>query len=221
MNKAIAYIRVSTEKQAIHGVSLEAQEKKIKEYCTRKNLDLSKIMIDKGVSGGTKLKNRPEGCKISQEIAAGITHIVSVKLDRLFRDTVDALVSIETWEEKGVALHLLDFAGEEVSSNSSAGKLMFTIHAGFAQMEKDLIKERTTVALSHKKAKGERCGQIPFGYTVNNKVLVEVPGREKALECIHELHKIGKSSRFIADAIQSDFGLKVSHVTVNKLIKEI
>ena len=219
MHKAIAYIRVSTEKQANFGISLEIQEQKIREYCIRKQLNLVDVIIDKGVSGGISLRKRPEGSKITQAIESGVKHIVSVKLDRLFRNTIDALISIEIWQKDNVGLHLLDFAGAEVDTSTSAGKLMFTMVAGFAQMEKDLIRERTQSAMNHKKLKGERCGQIPFGYSVNNKMLVENPKRKPAIKCIKELHEMGKSSRFIATTIQSDYKITISHATVNKLIK--
>lgn len=219
-NNAIGYIRVSTEKQANHGISLENQQQKIIDYCTRKQLNLTEIVIDAGTSGGIPLAEREGGRRINSALAQNVNHVISVKLDRLFRDTIDALVSIEEWRKQNIAVHLLDFAGEEVASNSSMGKMMLTLQAGFAQMEKDLIRERTIAALSHKKSKGELCGQVPFGYIVNGKQLVEAPNRKQAITTMRKLKNSGKGCRFIADAIQSDFGLKISHATVNKLLKE-
>ena len=62
-NKAVAYIRVSSQRQVDEGVSLEAQKRRILDYCKYKNIPLSEddIIIEKGVSGGIPLWDRPKG----------------------------------------------------------------------------------------------------------------------------------------------------------------
>ena len=65
--RAIGYVRVSTEEQALTGVSLDAQEEKIRAYCIAKEWDLIRVIRDEGYSA--KDLNRPriqeiiEGCK--------------------------------------------------------------------------------------------------------------------------------------------------------------
>lgn len=51
MKQAIGYIRVSTEKQANEGVSLEAQEAKIVTWCKANGYELVKVYVDAGISG--------------------------------------------------------------------------------------------------------------------------------------------------------------------------
>jgi DNA invertase Pin-like site-specific DNA recombinase len=61
--KAIAYIRVSSQRQVDEGVSIQAQKRRILEYVRYKKLDLSPddIIIEEGVSGGIPLWDRPKG----------------------------------------------------------------------------------------------------------------------------------------------------------------
>src|SRR6516164_856916 len=104
-SKAVGYIRVSTGKQDL---SLDAQEERIKAYCQTYGMDLVEIIRERAVTGKLKLNKRPEGAKIAKLTAAGVCHIVALKLDRLFRNAGDALSHVEAWEHAGIALHLVD-----------------------------------------------------------------------------------------------------------------
>ena len=76
-DKAIAYIRVSSQRQVDEGVSLDAQKRRILDYARFKGipLDESDILIEKGVSGGIPLWERPVGRRLKQRLAMG--HIES------------------------------------------------------------------------------------------------------------------------------------------------
>src|SRR5689334_18214890 len=92
VDKTLGYVRVSTTEQAREGVSLDAQEERIHAYCQMSNLNLLNIVREDGISAAKALASRPGG----REIVAAVTgkriqHIVALKLDRLFRDAVDAL----------------------------------------------------------------------------------------------------------------------------------
>jgi len=86
--KAIGYVRVSTEEQALTGVSLDSQEEKIKAYCIAKEWNLIRVVRDEGYSA--KDLNRPgiqeiiEGCKKRE-----FDVVVILKLDRLTRSVKD------------------------------------------------------------------------------------------------------------------------------------
>ncbi len=89
---AIGYVRVSTEDQAKEGVRLDNQKSKIEAYCQLKDLELSEIVEDAGISA----KNlRSPGVQKVLRLAKKkkIDAIIVYKLDRIFRSTVDALVS--------------------------------------------------------------------------------------------------------------------------------
>lgn len=95
--KAAGYIRVSTEDQAKEGVSLENQKAKIRAYAELKDLELTEIIEDAGISA--KNLRRPGMQRVlqlarSREIKA----VIVFKLDRMFRSTVDALETTQNFD---------------------------------------------------------------------------------------------------------------------------
>jgi DNA invertase Pin-like site-specific DNA recombinase len=111
---------------------MEAQKERIKLYCQLNGLELVDIIRERAVTAKIKLNKRPEGSKIAMLTAAGVCHIVALKLDRLFRNAVDALSHVEAWEHAGIALHLVDMGGQSINTASSMGKMLITMLAGFA-----------------------------------------------------------------------------------------
>lgn len=177
---AVGYVRVSTEEMAREGLSLAAQEERLRGYCRAHGFELVAILRDEGVSAGKPLAQRPAGAQLLRMLRQGKAgHVVGVKLDRLFRNTVDCLATSTAWDETGVALHLLDFGGGQVDTSTSVGKLFLTMAAGFAQFEQDRIRERTRDVLAHKRAKGERLGTTPLGFTTPRKRARMKPGEEE------------------------------------------
>jgi site-specific DNA recombinase len=90
MKQAIGYIRVSTEKQANEGVSLEAQEARINAWCAANGYELVlPLSVDAGISG-KKMENRPELLKALSSMKKGMA-LVSYSLSRLARSTKDLI----------------------------------------------------------------------------------------------------------------------------------
>lgn len=122
------------------------------------------------VSASIKLAKRPEGSKLAKLVKDGVCHIVALKLDRVFRNTVGAITTIEQWEEAGIGLHLIECGGMSLDTRSPMGKMFLTMMAGFGELERRVIAERTAMALEHKRSKGERMGNVPYGYTAGKNV---------------------------------------------------
>ena len=115
--KALAYIRVSSQRQADEGVSLDAQKRRILDYANFKNipLDESDIIIEKGVSGGIPLWDRPRGRTLKRKLASGqYQHLISMKIDRLFRVTSDMLNTVDDLNDAGIDLHIVDMGGQAI-----------------------------------------------------------------------------------------------------------
>lgn len=70
--------------------------------------------------------------------------MVALKLDRRFRDAADALVQTRVWDRAGIALHVVDMGGQSLNTASSMGRMFLTMTAAFAELERNLISERTT-----------------------------------------------------------------------------
>lgn len=161
---AVAYVRVSTEEQADVGMSLDAQEARLRAYCTLRSLNLASVYRDEAVSGGKPFAGRPAGTALLAALAAGdVAHVVVTKLDRAFRSAVDCLGTVEEWRGAGIALHLVDMGGQAVDTSSAMGEFFLLLMAGMAQWELATIRERTRTALQHKRARGERLGADPLG----------------------------------------------------------
>ena len=209
--KALGYIRVSTEDQAREGISLDNQEAKIKSYASLHDLELMEIIRDEAASG--KTLDRPGMVRLLEKMETGkVDAVIVYKLDRLSRKTLDTLNLIEAFEDKGIAFHSIS---EKVDTKSASGKFFLTIMSAIAQMERDLIAERTKDALSHKKSKGEWMGRIPFGFKVEDSRLVEDPEEMKAIQKAKRMKRAGKSIRDIAKRLGLSTGYVHKIVNVN------
>lgn len=199
--KAVAYARVSTGKQDL---SLDAQEERIKAYCQTYGLELVEIIRERAVTGKLKLNKRPEGKRIAELTAAGVCHIVALKLDRLFRNAVDALAHVEEWEQAGISLHLVDMGGQSINTGSSMGKMLVTMLAGFAEFERNMIAERTTAALNYKKAHGEAYNHAPYGMSIENGKLVPDATEQAVIARMTTLRGNRTSYKGIADTLNAE-----------------
>src|SRR6266699_1866769 len=92
--RAVGYIRVSTDKQAEHGISLEAQHAKLTQYAALYDIELVDIIVDAGVSA--KSLNRPGLQRALGMLRKGQADALLVaKLDRLTRSTRDLGTLVE------------------------------------------------------------------------------------------------------------------------------
>ena len=160
---AVGYVRVSTEGQKNEGVSLDMQVAKIRAYCAMNDLILIGIYGDPGISG-KDINGRP-GLQAVLELAerGHIGHVVAYKLNRIARNTIDALEISSSLDKRGIALHSIC---EKLDTKSAIGRFFFAVLSALAEMERAIISENTRAALQHKKAKGERYGRTaPYGYT--------------------------------------------------------
>jgi DNA invertase Pin-like site-specific DNA recombinase len=203
---AVGYVRVSTVEQVEDGVSLAAQTAQIQAYATLRGLELVEVIVDAGVSGGDALDTRDGGARLlglvkSKRVGA----VLACKLDRLFRDAADCLSTTAAWDKAGVALHLLDLGGQSIDTGSAMGRMFLTMAAGFAEMERNMVKERTRAALAHKKSKGERVGNIAYGYQLaEGGVMLEVNQAEQSvIAIVLELRAAGMSQRGIAEELNA------------------
>ena len=203
-SKAVIYCRVSTDEQATEGVSLAAQESKLRAYCTLRGLDVAAVVIDAGVSAGKPLDAREGGRRVLDAVRSGEAGaVVAFKLDRLFRNAADCLTVVDAWDRSGVALHLVDMGGQALDTSTAMGRFFLTVMAGAAEMERNLIRERTTAALAHKRSCGERTGGIPYGFHLDTDGvhLVEDPAEQEVMGAARELRAGGLSLRKVGAAL--------------------
>lgn len=192
MEQAVCYVRVSTQEQSRGGVSLAAQEEKLLAYCHLADLEPVAVIREAGVSGGKPLATRPGGGELLGLVGfKKAKHVVALKLDRLFRDAADALNQTRIWDKAGIALHLVDMGGQTLNTATAMGRFFLNIMAGFAELERNLIAERTGMAMAHKKAHREAYAPTPYGFDREGDVLKQNPGELKIVAQIQQWRSVG------------------------------
>ena len=171
MDDVIGYARISSTavkkgQVRIEGEnnSIEVQIKKITEYCKFKKLNLVEIIQDEDISGFKEFAKREGGIKAQKYFDAGVKTIVAVKIDRLFRNVKDSLITIDDWSNEEIDLHIVDMQGSSFSTKTAIGRLMFTTVVSFSEYERSVAGERTKAILNNKKDTGKvYCNSI-LGY---------------------------------------------------------
>lgn len=108
------------------------------------------------ISGKVPAKERPQFSKLLERMEAGDLLLVS-KLDRLGRDMIDVLQTLKTLEERSIRVKVNALG--DVDLTSAAGKVTVRVLAAVAEMERDLLVERTQAGLARAKAEGKQLGR--------------------------------------------------------------
>jgi DNA invertase Pin-like site-specific DNA recombinase len=158
--KAIGYIRVSSEKQVESGISLGAQEAKVRGLAMVHEWTLAEVIEDAGESASSL--NRPGMNRLMGMVARREVDVVIIaKLDRITRSVRDLAHLLETFEKYGVALVSV---ADSLNTGTASGRLVLNIMTAVSQWEREAIGERTRAAMEHKRSRGERVGTIPYGF---------------------------------------------------------
>jgi len=170
--RAVGYCRVSTDEQAQEGLSLEYQSSRIRAYAESQDWQITDIYTDAGFSG--KDTNRPEFQRMIENLKTGCSDILIVlKVDRFTRKQRDLLNFLEgILEPAGVGFKSVQ---EPFDTSTGVGKAFLGMVSIFAQLEGDMISERTKNILQNKRKNGEWVGRIPYGFKIENNHLVENP----------------------------------------------
>ena len=199
----IGYIRVSTDEQVKLGISLDVQESKIRDYIKLNDIDPDKTVIlrDEGESG--KNLRRESVQELIRRVEKGeVNAVIIYKLDRLCRNTLDMLNLIQKFDKHGVAFHSIT---ERIDTKTAMGKFFITILSALAQMERDMISERTKTALNYKRSQGGLAGGVPYGFTSNGKkksaILIKANTEQMILKTILETRNAGGSYNKIANEL--------------------
>lgn len=228
MQKALIYVRKSTDRQQY---TLEGQEEQCRLYCRLKELEVVGVVSDSAISGWKPLAKRPAG-KVLLARAGEVDAIVSLKLDRMFRDVQDCIANVRAWQLAGKVVHFLDVG---IDTSSPTGELLLNLMAAIAQWERRRIGERTKESLAVAKSQGKRIGVAPLGFRnavrfgkdgrkIDAGLHVPDPRELGALQRIQELAGGGLSARGIArqlivEKVPSRHGGTWTHVQVAKVLR--
>jgi DNA invertase Pin-like site-specific DNA recombinase len=196
--KAIGYIRVSTDKQEQFGYSLEAQEQKVRAMAVVQGVELVDVIVD---AESAKSLRRDGMARLLELVDAGaVNAVIIAKLDRLTRSVKDLAELLERFSRRGVSLVSV---AESLDTGSAAGRLVMNIMASVSQWEREAIGERTRDAMRHKRANGQRVGNIAFGYRLaaDGRQLEEDAAEQDILARMRRMKAAGHTTRQIAEEL--------------------
>jgi site-specific DNA recombinase len=161
ITKVRLYARVSTQEQAVEGVSIEAQLAHPKAYAVSQNWQITGEDVDGGYSGGSD--DRPGLRHLLIGARKGEFNIIAVaKLDRFFRNLRLLLNYLHEFEQLGIKFVSTQ---EMLDTSTPYGKFAVQIMGVIAEFERGRIGERIRDSRQYRKAQGKwTSGRTPYGY---------------------------------------------------------
>lgn len=217
MKRVALYIRVSTQEQSIHGLSLEAQQASLDEWAKQAQVEVVGRYADPGISARKKASKRPGLQRMLADVRAGkIDLIVFTKLDRWFRNVGEYYKVQEVLEQ-----HHVDWKTiyEDYDTSTAAGRLKINIMLSVAQDEADRTSERIKVVFDAKRERREALtGNCPTGYCLNGKKLVK---DEKTQDAVNAFFQKFLASGSISEAqslVWEEHHLRLEYQLASKML---
>jgi site-specific DNA recombinase len=197
--KAVGYTRVSTDKQADHGVSLEAQIEKIRAMAVVQGAELLEVITD---AESAKSLDRPGMARLLAMVDRGeVQTVIITKLDRITRSVVDLGTLLERFKKHDVSLVSM---AESLDTGSAAGRLVMNIMASVSQWEREAIAERTATALQFKRKHHRVFNHTPYGFTRDGDALVLCPEEQVTIGRARAWRAAGWTLQRIADVLNEE-----------------
>ena len=192
MSRAIAYLRVSTQKQGRSGLGLEAQRTAIARFCEAEGWEVVEELVEiESGKGADAISSRPILGEALAKAKKLKLPIVVAKLDRLSRDV--AFIS-------GLMAQRVKFVVTELGAD--ADSFMLHIYAALAERERSLISERTKTALAAAKARGVKLGGPKIAAINSARTLAKKALAVRLSPVVKEISAAGHTShRAIARAL--------------------
>ena len=220
LKRAALYIRVSTEEQAKHGVSLDAQKERLTAFAKENGMLIVDYYIDEGETARKALSKRKEYNRMMSDVQDGrIDVILFIKLDRWFRNVADyytAQAILDKYNVKWIATE------EEYDTTTANGRLHLNIKLAIAQDESDRTSERIKFVFANRVKEGKVIsGKPSVGYKIEDKRWVI--DEEKA-QIVRDIYKtiidnrtIASAQRYILEKYGVFHGLKeIKHIATNE-----
>jgi DNA invertase Pin-like site-specific DNA recombinase len=193
-SKAIGYLRVS--KAEGQELGPQAQRAQIERWASANGVTVVAWFEDH-LTGATEVDGRPALIEALAAVRACRVGILAVaKRDRIARDVFVAATIERAAEAAGARVMTADGVG---NGDDAGSAFMRQIQDAAAAYERAMIKARTKAALAVKKAKGERVGEVPFGFRVadDGVTLAEDEGEQGVIRTVREAASRGLSQRAI------------------------
>lgn len=218
MKRVALYIRVSTQEQSIHGLSLETQQASLDEWARRERMEVVGHYADPGISARKKASKRPGLQKMLEDVRAGkIDLIVFTKLDRWFRNVGEYYKVQEVLEQYHVDWKTVY---EDYDTSTAAGRLKINIMLSVAQDEADRTSERIKSVFEMKREKREALtGNCPTGYRLEEKKLVKDEATQEAVAAFFQKFLASGSISETQDLVWGKYHFRIEYQLASKMLE--
>ncbi len=188
MKKVGLYVRVSTQEQKMHGISIENQLDALRKYCQENGYFITAIYNDAGISAHVSYQKRPALLQMIQDCQSEkIDLLLFTRLDRFFRSVKDYYLVISQMSKvpwKAI--------WEDYETETSGGQFKVNIMLSVSEAEAARTSEKIKSVMDYKRQHGEHLGPVPIGYRLVDKKLVIDPNTEAIVRKIFEMHDLGQ-----------------------------
>lgn len=210
------YVRVSTQEQKQHGISVDAQEAACREWVQDTGHHLVGVYNDAGLSARAKYHKRRAMLQLIDDIKAGkIELIIFTKLDRWFRNVADYYEVQAILEQYGVKWRAIQ---EDYETETASGRFKVNIMLAVAQDEADRTSERIKAAADYKRTKGEAIGRAPVGYIIKDKHFEIDPETEPAIRAFFDTYLETLSAGAAMRAVR-EHGVNFTQTRCNRTLR--
>lgn len=215
--KVFLYLRVSSEEQAKHGYSLDAQEQALKEFCQKNNHVILGVYRDEGISGRKPYTKRPAMVELLSDLEKVHPDIILfTKLDRWFRNIKEYYRVQDILDKNKVYWKAIN---EEYDTSTASGRLYVNIKLSIAQDEADRTSERIKDVQGQLVAQGKVLGgRPPFGYKIENQRLVFDDNIHIVKEAIDH-YMLHQSTKTTCRYLNEKYGLTFRHTRLREMFK--
>lgn len=203
------YARVSTEEQAVHGFSIDAQLNTLRNYCSMYGKKVVKEYVDAGISGKSiagryELQQLLKDCEEDK-----FDEVLVWKISRLARKVIDLLGMVEKFEKNGVVFRSFS---ENFETETPMGKFALQMMGAVGELERNTIVDNVKLGMAQRSRQGRWNGGICLGYkseavnpdNLNDTRLVIVPDEAIIIRKIFNLYASGKGLRAIANSLNKE-----------------
>lgn len=157
------YLRVSTGSQTV-----ENQRRELAAAAEQRGWIVIELYSDNGVSGAKGREQRPAFDLLCKDAIAGKFDVIAAwSVDRLGRSVLHLAQFVEEMRAAGVGLFLLK---QGIDSETPTGRAMLGMCSVFAELEREIIRERIHSGLARARSKGKRLGRKPVGAAVEGRI---------------------------------------------------
>lgn len=219
MIRAGLYIRVSTDEQALHGLSLDSQREALTAYAKEHNMQIVDIYADEGITARKALNKRLQFQRLISDVKAGkIDLILVTKLDRWFRNIKDYHNTQEILEKHNCNWRTIY---ENYDTSTASGRLHINIMLSVNQDECDRTSERIKAVFEHKKHNKEATtGAMPLGYKVVDKKIVKDEALAPLVNDVFDYFELHNNKNGTVNYINEKYGTHYHYNTIARMLKK-